>query len=398
MQEKSQKEINNLIAEILPFLEGDSGFTYRIDVIIKIEVLKAYFDSKIQRHHIIKALHSIKESASQDSETFQRNLDQCLKEEKKEDSKTFWRIILPVNVKLAKRKIHLNGFEFTSLSGKNLKYFPRGEYSINERGGDFYSMKRPVTNRMLVVNVQGRNHYSAWYNLDYTFSLLRGIVDFAFSKGVWDAFVQNRSRTNIKHPKYIFGIHKDSKRYIEFITEDLPDRKPIVNDVRRRLFNKLTTILANKPHKGSINELLSNCLVLYSEAMSAIDEAYCFLSFWQILEGITLSQPGESKVVKRLNYFVEEVFKHSLTEYIQSLADKRNDFVHRGIRRIDTNNILLTKEICDLAMNWLISNIKALPTQNHLESFYSLKDSNSKELNTKLEVIQLVKNSRSFKE
>lgn len=124
-----------------------------------------------------------------------------------------------------------------------------------------------------------------------------------------------------------------------------------------------------------------------------------FLGLWNIAEAICLSEEfgGESKkVAKRLAWFGKNIglVSSGYTNILDSLSNKRNNLVHKGISDIDDDDINHLKFAIDTALLWLYKSLSKLKTISHLSHYYRLRDLNKSDLTAINETISIINKLR----
>jgi len=168
--------------------------------------------------------------------------------------------------------------------------------------------------------------------------------------------------------------------------------------LNKRNIEDITWVLnaiKNYKNESSIDFLIYRNILLYNDALEQIDDSYCFLAFWQILENISLSEYYNGKtdiVVKRISPITISILNINLPleRTLKVFAEKRCELVHKGITRITNDDINKIKLICELSISWLIKNRQMFRTKNTLEEYYKIRsndDSSIKSIKTAIDIV-----------
>ena len=150
--------------------------------------------------------------------------------------------------------------------------------------------------------------------------------------------------------------------------------------------NNLLKLFIETPENNSCRALIADSLRLFSDSSRVPSIENSFLHYWQIIETICLSEKigGQTKkVLARVKWHLKKSELMGDTVDVLTLknfANKRNDYVHRGIKNINQKDVLIIKYLCEIAFNWLIDNEKKLKNKLILENFYKFRTSSNKEL------------------
>ena len=205
-------------------------------------------------------------------------------------------------------------------------------------------------------------------------------------------------RTKIPHAQTIYGISSVSQiGFLDFHVQKLSRKQSEINPEAKQKFEKYSEVLRKKHKKNSINELLSDIIRLYNQAMEEDKLYYGFLKFWQIAERIAITSPygtSNDTIKNRILFFTKPTPGFDLSSYIDDLSKKRNELVHRGIDDIEENDFNILKSICEVAIEWLFFNRKVIKTINHLEFFFSLKSLSENEIKASADTLNYIKRQR----
>jgi hypothetical protein len=378
----------------------DNGIKHDIYTILNINLLRSLLRLDCEDYHIVKAILSITDINKTNSSSFERIVKKIITDDLVAGQKIIWRIIIPFEININRRVITVNGIRFKLCSFSTFKKENALEYFTYYRDEGIITKK--IENKkckFLVTESSGLSLYRAWKEIEPTFSIIRGLLDYALSMQHWSTITKPQVRTKIPHPNTIYGKSTLSRsEYLEFM---VPLIKGEINDIidkKGSVFDKFSITLRDIPRKNSIQDLLFDIFRLYSQAMDEDDVQYCFLKFWQIAERIALtdpSGPSNDTIKKRIGFFTEEFSGYNLSSYIDKLSKKRNDLVHRGIDRIELSDLNVLKIICDKAILWLHLNKGQIKTIKHLELFYNSRNFNNNEIQTTFDILTYIKNDRN---
>jgi hypothetical protein len=161
--------------------------------------------------------------------------------------------------------------------------------------------------------------------------------------------------------------------------------KRLIDDVR---------IVARDPK----TELVRDVIRLYGRSYEYSDREAMFLSLWNVLERITLSDRfgGETKKIGLRVAAAYKSFSGPDREFVISRAmpaysSMRNDIVHRGVSGvIDDEALGAFKAIVETMIQWLLSRCGAALTENELDEIYHLLLEGSAKAKARAAAMQIV--------
>jgi hypothetical protein len=322
-----------------------------------------------------------------------------------------WRFFFPLQLSsdsktVIRSKIKFIGQDFLirsikyvekSLGGKNVI----NPDSISDLVGEGVRNIPPV---FLISSSKGDTWLKAWERIGPAFDTMRGLLELSLGRGGWRLTNHHHPRRQIAHPLWMI-IQGEDKSLLgaNFQTEDKGEETYL--KLSRGQFDVIkqnAIIIQKEPEDGSTLSTIVDCLRIYSQAMDAHFDYACFLGLWQLAEAIAISETvgGDTgKVAGRISWHSERIgLKSSGYKYIlSSFGKKRNDIVHRGIHDINIEEVNILKIICEKALMWLINEHKNLPTKQHLNEFYNLRDSNQAKLSALNDSINYIKQNRTKK-
>jgi hypothetical protein len=367
---------------------------------VEINLLRSLLKIECRDYHIIKAVVAIKDIDTIDLSSFENSLKEITHSESIKDHLVKWKIIIPFDINPKKRNFTVNGITFKILSYSTIrKYYP---LEFHHYYKELKLETRKIENKKskyLVVDSDGSSLYRAWKGIEPTFNLLRGLFDFLLSFNSWTFFSTSHIRTKIPHPQTVFGMSSESHAdFLDFLVQKSDHKQVEITSKIKLSFEKYLRVLKKRAIKNSFNELLSDIFRLYSSAMEENDLQYGFLKFWQIAERLALTTPNgisSDTIKKRITYFTDPTPEFDLSPYIDKLATKRNELVHRGIEDVEETDFNILKSICERAIVWLFVNRNNFKTINHLESFYTSKSLSKTEIKATIDTLTFIKKQRS---
>lgn len=335
--------------------------------------------------NLIRALTSLKREGLSSVIDLENKLKEIFIEKLKESNKgDYWKIIIPFNINIKKRKIILNDVEFKILSNKTISKLLNQDYYRYYFGERKFPIKvNREYSKFLIADVEATSHFNAYYSIISELTLLRGIIDFSLTQFAPNFLRSNTSRqTKIPHPNIFYFINEKNEAYYLETLSPKPDKFKMVNLDQGQSFKVMELIsIIGREKKGSINTFLADCFRLYGQAM---DQEYIpdsFLSFWQLSERLSLkdSENGKNQeVTKRLSFFSNKFLGLDLIETFQKFADKRNKLVHHGINNVKGDDVEILKYLNEKIIVWIIENRKKIKTIEHYAHYFKLKDLNTK--------------------
>jgi hypothetical protein len=307
-------------------------------------------------------------------------------------------IILPYLNFAPRRKFIVNGIIFEKIEKKkinslvNIVTLEEQIRATNPR----LNTKIKLTSELLITRIDANHIGEAWENATSSFSVLQGAFDLAFSGGSWKLQSNYYPQTRFLHPTWI--IMQKNENEFDFGTFNVPN-SPTKNSHlpkdRKRQFSNLLKIITEKASENSSKQLIYNCLRLYGQASEAVYRPNNFLSYWQIIESTSIAElyNGNTDLIKkRINLIHQElkIFDQNFERLYDSLAKKRNLFVHTGIDStdyIDANIMALFAEKC---IQWLLKHHKKLSSKEHINEYFKLQTANLKSRKSILDTIKYI--------
>ncbi len=394
-----EADFHILIKKLYAKKTNSGGIRFEFSTIIEVNLLRSLLKIECEDYHIFNAIRKIDDPELVDKDFFEKSVTNIINNENERDQKNNWKIIIPFEIKINLRALTIDGLKFKIASYRYIR--KKHPLVYNQFFQEQLISTKEITNnkiKYLIVETNGHSLYRAWKKIEPNFSILRGIIDFSLSYNSWVTNFKPEIRTSILHPEIVYGISDDAKLlFLKFLVKKKPINQREIFNKKNSFFNKIIYDLHNSIKERSIQELLSDIFRLYSQAMDEEEDKYCFLKFWQIVERIAMTESNKSsneQVKKYLIFFTEPSDDYNFKTYLDKLAQKRNDLVHRGIDRIEDSDLNMMKSICDLAIKWIFINRKKLKTINHLDLFFSSRDINNSKIATTVEVLNFIKKKR----
>ncbi len=334
---------------------------------------------------VMDALNEMRAAELSSLEGFENTVE-ALKQKRGRSGKQAaqWSFFIPVLIALdapttARLKIQMLGKEFR-FSSRAVVEGRLGRKTIREVLLGWEPEELPAW--FLRCSQEGADWHGAWEEIGAAFDALRGLIEFVTGFGTLRISTDQQPRARVPHPRWLLYTRQgEPLGFARFIIEEYrPTRLLAMTSERLRFMKTFGRALANVPEANSTLSVIADSLRLYSQAMDARFSYACFLGLWQAAEVISLSEYTAGKteeVCRRIAWhgtksgFPGSGFKYVLNE----LAARRNEVVHRGIHKVDDDDVNVMKRICEIAMRWLFREAKRLPTKSHLNAFYQLRTS-----------------------
>ena len=240
--------------------------------------------------------------------------------------------------------------------------------------------------------------------IEEVFNLFRGIIEFNFQNHKFNLFdlgnQSNINRAYFKHPiDFIYtenGVSK--KNAFSYQRECKYSERRINNDdlikIRKylRIFNK-------KYHEKSIISLIGSSFRLYISALDIEYDFSCFLSFWQLIEGIALGESiggNTQKITERIKCITGllKYQNYNIADTIDLFSIKRNRIAHNGECTVDDLDINILRFLCEIAIKWLIYNKNKIKTIEELDIYYKSISITNESLSKQNKIIKMILNNR----
>ncbi len=263
-------------------------------------------------------------------------------------------------------------------------------------------------NHLLVADVRASTAAEAGTSALQAMSVLRGAAEFAFSAGSQRIDFGGRLAGRcIPVASYILVRRTDSSTGFRLglpassgvgSARVLPVGPSWDHRIKDRVERLLLVAGVSTP-SGGLSVMLQRLFRLYENAMDQVDPHYSLLAWWQIAEALTLAYKlnGDTKkICARLIWMADAgglpavITKGPLLR----ISEMRNNFVHRcesdEIAAADWQQLKL---ICDVALGWLVSVAKDVPSEDVLMEWHAIATRPSAEQSVVAAALKLARDS-----
>jgi hypothetical protein len=318
---------------------------------------------------------------------------------------TLWNVGLPAD----KLTFEANGLRTTVSDWSQVQGFPLDEvwnravrfwYSGPPRwlfqDGDYWL---PITALVPgITEVQAPDWFSALELVSRSHDLVRAVLNLPLGIGfslrwsrlpsplgdflpspIWAVFTKDRKLADVG---YSLELLHDIKR------ADLPD-------VHVTAAQELLQQIDAKALNQSIARFKSTLLRLYQAALDSTDRQSQFLSFWQVIEAATVTEPGtrdhvESRLITLLRLEPASINSH----VVRAMASLRHDLVHRGAYPVDDLELpLILKWIAHRALYRAFALIEGLGGVNEMRVYFQLTNRGTTDLERLMRVAEYILHS-----
>jgi hypothetical protein len=393
--EKDYSEVQKIL-DILLKNTTENGINISFEIVLYKKEIIGLSKKEISEGDLLKALVKINRENKSDISDLEIELDKIIQENKlKIHNQINWKIFIPFNLNISKKKFVLNGYEFKIMSYKSLKDDLNRKFY--RKGFDTYLMPiegSKISEKFLIVELKGLTLYDSYKKLEPTFNLLRGIIDLVVTNSTYNMLTeQMQSQTKIAHPENILSINENQEfLYINFL---VPKFNPkiknliLVDSQKKKIIEYVNYF--SHVDTSSIKYFLTDCFRLYSNAMEQEYKHNSFLSFWQLSEKLSLKDINSGKnetVVKRLKFISKKHFDIELKGILGNHSSLRNNIVHRGIDSVTDDDIAILKYLNERIIFWIIENSKKIKTVGHYTKYFQFIEMNNSEKRAIKEMIE----------
>jgi hypothetical protein len=401
--QKKNAQIKELIAKLYN-KKTDRGISASVETTIEINTLKSLLRIKVSDSQIIKTIVYTPITSDSSVEEFEKKIQLVQNKENEDDKKTEWQIFIPLTLKLPKQRIIIYDQIYKTVNKEDLAKYKIVDFFRHTIFNDIFLEPKTMPDdpkSYLEVSSFGRDFYVAWNNIQPSFNILRGIVDYIITTGYWTYNSGLKCRSIVPHPKYVFGLsNKESKRYLEFMVNPGWNHKKDISKEQKVNFNRLLKAVEHRPKDNSIQALISDSFRIYSNGMDELAVEFSFLRFWQLAERICFpykEKTNKDDITTRLNYFSKTYFIDKLDPYILSLKEKRNELVHHGIDHITEDDLNFVKTLCEKIIQWIVTYKDTIKTKKHLDLFLRSRDISDADLFATQNILTFIKKYRDKK-
>ena len=189
-------------------------------------------------------------------------------------------------------------------------------------------------------------------------------------------------------------------RHVEtyYTIESFDYKAEKINIKRKKSIEFLLTKFAKSPIPDSMWHHILKILNQYQKALDTNLPEAAYLAMWQVLENsIRFRKENIKNQEIRSRISILLGLDPLVQEILTILADKRNDFVHFGESiKYDDQTFFILKMITDSVIYELINLAKKFTTLPEVKEYLSLSSLGKNDLQRKIDVIKIIKESRSI--
>lgn len=346
---------------------------------------------KLDDGEVLKLIKGLKSETESGKIVKEEIVNSMIKQNKKSNKaiKRF-KIITPINCKILKRKLEVNGLKFKIESGvaiskkyKNLEFY---RYSGLHKDSRIRPRKINTHDRyFLIFELSGCTFWSVLMSNFKTLESISGIINYAINQGKLQYGDYNYSdEADFSIGTTIYSVCDEDKSnwYVDWnrLTRGLRAKR-MIKTITVHEKNNLNWVLGKvkfSADENSIYQLILYSMRLYYYAQSSVHKYDRFMNYWRICEAISMSgsSGGQTRVViERLSpHFAPELEKNiDISSILNHLAKIRNGHVHNGLFSANDDDINLLKVMCDGSIAWLISISNKINNKRELEYYYQHK-------------------------
>jgi hypothetical protein len=225
-----------------------------------------------------------------------------------------------------------------------------------------------------LIEISARDPYEAYEKTLEAFDNFRSVMNLLSQSGKYT--IQAGQPRPIA--KYLAGpiqivFSEDGLEQLTYI-ENRPSlniRKNVVEVTHIDNAISFSNDLALSSDKLSTRQLLIDAIRRYGVALDTTQWHITFLSLWQVLELISISQPGDQRAKQRIKTLLAR--NEYLKDLLNILPRTRNNLVHRGVFPSDAGflEVQMLKLVVDAAIIRLWELRDDLPTISSVKEYYS---------------------------
>lgn len=331
-----------------------------------------------------------------------------IKQQQSAAKPSLWRVLLPMAVDPDQSfggsgEITAFGFKYLWRTWRQAVNDIPEEKIIDEFKRAGRTARLPDITHVFVVETNGTSLESAYKSISTSFASLRGAIELVLGNGRVKIGFPFRAVHEIPHPSCIFGWQPDISKlgYVHFRADpgDLLMRRlpKLSNDIFHTIKDLIENEIGCSEGKMDTRNIVADALRLYCQATDDDNIYFYLLSLWQMAETLTLSGRHQGKgqiTVRRL----AEVFsretkldRDGLHCILERILRMRSVIVHKGDDPGLTDEecifLLVTVTAC---LDWLITRLPELPTQEHLEQYFAMVAKRPVELKAAQDVLHVL--------
>jgi len=303
------------------------------------------------------------------------------------------------------RVIQILGRRFAFMRIENLREY-LGPATNDAEVREQIMLSEPMPPTVVCVGGEGFPIEFVFDTVAPAFDALRGAMELSLHFGQARMMVgPSEPWGRVPHPKQLFCL-REGKPVDGLGFVGTPDWEPNsrLRDCDRLLesLEEVAGLIAETPAEGSIDELLGDLLRLYTQAMEQSESIQQLMGFWQMAEAMTLKKDEKGageRVVARLSWFGQFLSvepKDAVRIVLSSIMEKRNEAVHRGLHgQVDQQDVNMLKLVCEVGLDWLLSNRASLPTRAHLGHWWAHTSADAASLIALREVTLFIERHRA---
>ena len=258
------------------------------------------------------------------------------------------------------------------------------------------SLKSPLT--YFIIEDYAINQYKASESAFESIELFRSIINFANQYGKISLFPSEPKPLSLIYPPKYFFSFDSNRTYLNFYKTDITFDSKIIDfnssDLQRLKWSEKLIKKIGSIDNEELGDIIIKAFYLHNDALDYYDKKWhSFLSFWQILELITLSEKDNLKqdeTCKRIVSLFKE--KDPYEDIIDVLRKKRNNFVHASkLKEFTSNDVTMIMGITQASLLFLINNAKKFNENEDLTFFFNQINTKNDKLKEKAILLNYIK-------
>lgn len=263
------------------------------------------------------------------------------------------------------------------------------------------SLKSPLT--YFILEDYAINQYKASESAFEIIELFRSIINFANQYGKISLFQSEPKPLSLIYPPKYFFSFDSNRTYLNFYKTDITFDSKIIDfknssDLKCLKWSEKLTKKISSIENEELGNIIIKAFYLHNDALDYYDKKWhSFLSFWQILELITLSEIDNLKqdeTGRRIVSLFKE--KDPYKDIIDVLRKKRNNFVHASkLKEFTSNDVTMIMGITQASLLFLINNAKKFNENEDLTFFFNQINTENDKLKGKAILLNYIKKLKS---
>jgi hypothetical protein len=363
--------------------------------------IDGYKNNDLKRRFIDNAVKKTKNYKKINIYNFKRRLIKEINNHENKPKKDYW-VIFPTNIRYAPPISQKNRFKLGDITFY-LRDFGllRRNFNLNpiQKIPPFqnnFSKFFPILNLFILIKEKGRNIDEVINNSYSKYELLISIINFIKASRTFVMFRSNAAATpnfiELFPPEYMF-IFNDKRKYeTYFFTIEKHDRRNTT--INQNHCNAIFSSIKNFNNKAEneLKEILINSLVLYNSALERTHKHHMFLTFWQVIETIALSDLRTRNLTDFITNRIKIAGLHNqVNEHlIDEVCQRRHELVHSGRVDIEDIDLWYVKLFAETCIQFLWGKTDEFQKKTVLEKYYKYVNVNHTELNERKFVIDKI--------